>query len=59
MDRRVGERWKNAADGVGARCRRDEPSRRRRRAPGCVAFRKRARKIEGGVASACRPLALG
>ena len=58
MDRRVGERWKNAADGVGARCRRDEPGRCRRRAPGRVAFGERARKIEGRIAGAGRPLAL-
>ena len=49
---RGAEDRKSAADSVGPRFWRGEPGRRRRRAPGRVAFGKRARKIEGRVAGA-------
>ena len=55
---RGAQRWKIVADSVSSRFRRSEAGRRRRRAPGSVAFGERARKIEGRVAGAGRPLAL-
>ena len=53
--RRRGER---AAHGVDPRARRGKAGRGRRRAPRRVAFRERARKVEGRVAGAGRALAL-
>ena len=53
------ERAEDASlDGVGPRLGRSEARGRRRRAPGRIAFGERARKIEGRVAGAGRPLAL-
>ena len=55
---RGAEGWKSVADSVGSRFRRREPGCRRRRASGRIALGERARKIEGRVAGAGRPLAL-
>ena len=53
------ERRKIVDDGIGSRRWRSEAGSSRRRAPGSVAFGERARKIEGRIAGAGRPFALG